>query len=216
MDFIENGLFFDEYTPQRYGNMRKTAPIDLSYLSSHDGTAKTILLAENMDALDWYPPVLSPSDPQPRQPGSATTPTGQSWWNAITWMQPENAAANWGTKQDSAPPAGTAGLLGNPSALGATKTDQLNGRPFSEHSGGGFHIAFADGSAQFMSKDVEYRVYCLLMSPDSSNAKYTGGTNQTGSVGSNTPGTKMVFPLNWYQNQNASNPLLTLTEADVF
>jgi len=217
MDFVENGVFFDEYTPKAFGNMRSTAPIDLSFLSSHDGTAKTILLAENMDALDWYPPGPSPTtDPQPRQPG--TFSAGQSWWNAITWMQPASSAGpNWGTKQDAAVAAGgTAGLLGNPADIGSPKSDRLNGRPFSEHSGGGFHVAFADGSSQFMSKDVEYRVYCLLMSPDSSNAKYTGGTDQTGSSGSTTPGAKMAFPLKWYQGQNASNPLLTLTEADVF
>ncbi len=214
MDFVENGVFLDEYTPKAFGIMKNTAPIDLSYLSSHDGTSTTILLAENMDALDWYPPLLNPSDPQPRQPG--TPAAGQSSWNAITWMQPEGAGPNWGTKQDSALPTGTAGLLGRPAPLGSAKNDKINGRPLSDHSGGGFHVAYADGGAQFMSSDVEYRVYCLLMSPDSSNAKYTGGTNQTGSVGSNTPGTKIVFPLSWYQEQNVNRPLLILSETDVF
>jgi|GEM_PF-1223295 len=214
MDFVENGVFMDEYTPKQVAGLRSTAPIDLSYLSSHDGTSKTILLAENMDALDWYPPVIAPSGPQPKQPGSATNPpaTGQSWWNAITWMQPENAPPAWGTKTDTT----TSGLLGRPAAIGSTPRDSTHGRPLSDHSGGGFHVAYADGGAQFMSSDVEYRVYCLLMSPDSSNAKYTGGTNQTGSIGSSTPGTKIIFPLSWYPEQNSNLPLLTLSEADVF
>ena len=29
-----------------------------------------------------------------------------------------------------------------------------------------------DGHSQFMSEDIEYRVYCLLMTPDSAGAKY--------------------------------------------
>ncbi len=211
MDFIENGLFFDEYTPKTFGNMKSTAPVDLSYLSSHDGTGKTILLSENTEALDWYPPVLNPSSVQPKQPGIPSG--GQTWWNAITWMQPENAPDNWGTKSDSS----TNNLLGRAPDIGSVpSSDKLNGRPLSEHSGSGFHVAFADGGAQFMSNDVEYRVYCLLMSPDSSNAKYSGGTNQLGNQTTAAPGVKIVYPRDWHQDRNTNLPLLTLTEADVF
>jgi prepilin-type processing-associated H-X9-DG protein len=219
MDFVENGLFFDEYTPQQYGTMKRTAPIDLSYLSSHDGTSKTILLGENMDALDWYfstlPAPAVPPEPQPRQPGPAGSPVGQSWWNAMTWMQPDQAPPAWGTKQDALVTAGgTVNLLGKPAELGAPKKDQFYGRPFSEHSGSGFHIAFADGRVQFMTSDIEYRIYCLLMSPDSANAKYTSGTDQTGYPTSAPVGTTIKYPTKWYQGQNVNNPLLTITDGD--
>lgn len=217
MDYVENGVFFDEFTPRSVmpatNRTKPTAPVDLSFLSSHDGTGKTIILAENTDALDWYPPRISPTGRQPLQPGYSTSPAGQSWWNAITWIQPDNTApADWGTKSDST----TNGLIGRPAAIGSTPIDRTHGRPLSDHSGG-FHLAYADGRAQFMSNDVEYRVYCLLMSPDSANAKYSGAIAQpaNSAPASNLIGTTVDFPNNWRQGSLPTGQLSPLTDTDV-
>ncbi len=215
MDYVENALFFDEFTPRSVmpatNRTRATAPIDLSFLSSRDGAGKTILLAENTDARDWYNVTGTPAAYLFLQPGYSTTPfLGQSWWNAISWLQPENAPVGWGTKSD----ATTNSLLGRPAAIGSIPEDKTHGRPLSDHSGGGFHVAFADGGAQFMSNDIEYRVYCLLMSPDSSNAKYSGARVQpsNSNPAAANIGQTITYPSDWY---SAPGTLRALTESEI-
>ncbi len=208
MDFQENGVFFDEFTPSPKSVVAmppaKTPPIDLAYLSSHDGTKNTIMLSENcLNTLDWIAPLGTPSTtPPPKYPS-----LGMSYWNAITWEQPNGAGGsvqpNWGT--DGIAPTGT--RLNQPNA--GSMYDYEQGRPFSYHSGG-FIVAYCDGHCAFMSQDIEYRVYCLLMSPDSNNAKYTftsGSSNPTGN------GNPMVFPAQW--RQGGVGPLRPITDADL-
>jgi len=45
-------------------------------------------------------------------------------------------------------------------------------RPSSAHIGG-VGVVFADGHTQFVSEDIEYAVYALLMTPDSKNSFIT-------------------------------------------
>lgn len=76
-------------------------------------------------------------------------------------------------------------------------TDFQNGRPSSNHPGG-FLVSFCDGSTRMLSDDIEYRVYCLLMTPDGANAKYP------------YPGNPMfLYPASW------GNPPAPLTDADL-
>ncbi len=214
MDYIDNGVFFDEFTPTQGLGVKKTPPIDLAYLSSNDGTSKTILLAENNDARDWYRLPVTPTAYQPFPPGNGTNPPGQSWWNAITWMQPDKppgAPATWGTQGD----ASTNMILGREAQLGSNPEDKTHGRPYSDHSGG-FHVAFADGRVQFMSIDVEYRVYCLLMSPVSATAKYTGAPtspNNNISIPGDI-GKVIIYPAGTAWHDAAGN-LKLLTDADL-
>lgn len=175
---------------------KSTPPIDLAFVSTHDGTKSTILLSENLDARDWIqlpPPPASPLLSAPLQPDS----TGRSFWNAITWEQPRSSdVPNWGT--EGVPPTGI--ILNKPAASSAL-TDYQNGRPYSNHSGG-FFVTYCDGRVEFMSEQIEYRVYCLLMSPDSSNAKYT----RNGALGSS-----VVYPPAWLVGTN----LKPLTDSDI-
>ena len=76
MDFKNNGVFFDEYSPKVF-NMTNPAnraiieTIDLAYLSTHDGSSKTLMLSENLDALDWIAlPTQSAAGAPPQQPAS--------------------------------------------------------------------------------------------------------------------------------------------------
>ena len=79
-----------------------------------------------------------------------------------------------------------------------------NGRPSSAHSGG-FLVTMCDGHSQFMSDDIEYRVFCLLMAPDSAGARYPNGT--TTPVPVVYPG----YPNGWY----SSGVLTPISEADI-
>jgi prepilin-type N-terminal cleavage/methylation domain-containing protein/prepilin-type processing-associated H-X9-DG protein len=220
MDFQENGVFFDTFTPTRADiapamRVRTTPPIDLAYLSNHDGTKSTIMLAETTDALDWYQFInnmgetttvgVAPTGNQPLQPGAGQQ--GRSWWNAITWWQPtpaDLANASWG--MEGVTPTREILNVPAPPALPMNRADRTSGRPASNHSGG-FHVSYCDGHTQFMSEDIEYRVYCLLMSPDSQNAKLRP-------TSANPDGTPVVYPTNWLVN-GVGSALKALNDAEI-
>jgi prepilin-type N-terminal cleavage/methylation domain-containing protein len=218
MDFQQNGVFFDEFTPRNplvpaAMRPRPTPPIDTAYLSDHDGNARTIMLAESNDARDWYDlgSPTTPTDAKPGTPGNGADPygmasDGQSWWNAIIWVQPPvSAPANWGTPGDS----NTSSILRNTGVVSsAPKSDAANGHPSSNHSGG-FHLTFCDGRSQFVSDDIEYRVYCLLMAPSNAEAKYAH--NSAGG----THGDPVVYPANWHQMMMTTLPLTPLSDQDI-
>jgi prepilin-type N-terminal cleavage/methylation domain-containing protein len=223
MDFQENGVFFDEFTPKfaTVGMRPKaTSPIDLSYLATHDGTKSTIMLAESTDALDWYQfkmpgtaPGVLPTDTEPLQPGAGQQ--GKSWWNAITWVQPLQSEStmypNWGM-EGAASPGPLLNVPAPPAATHNMRSDRSSGRPASNHSGG-FFVTFCDGHTQFMSESIEYRVYCLLMSPDSQAAKYRP-TAANPANSTNPNGVPFVFPTAWLVG-GINTPLKALTDADI-
>ena len=229
-DFKNNGVFFDEYTPKVFnmtpGNRAIIETVDLAYMSTHDGSSKTLMLSENLDALDWIALPLSPAvattppqqqaaaplpsptatfPPQLGPTGISTLPPGPdyglSWWQGFIWMI------------DTVPPTppnfGTAGVYPTGQRLNknieiAPTSDKDNGRPSSTHPGG-FLVTMCDGHSQFMSDDIEYRVYCLLMAPDSAGAKYPNGT---------PTGVPVLYPANW----KAGPPpgiLIPISEADI-
>ncbi len=218
MDYEANGVFFDNYTPAVF-NLTNTPKaqlpaMQLDFLSRNDGSSKTLMLSENVDALDWItlpsaviaatPPLrTSPDEFRPPQLRDLATlnqigPTGRySWWQGFIWEIP------------SPPPSPAYGTAGNaptdqvfnkntnpgPSVPG---DDFRNGRPSSNHPGG-FLVSFCDSSARMVNDDIEYRVYCLLMTPHEANAKYP-----------NLPGNPAVaYPMLW------GNPPAPLTDADL-
>ncbi len=106
---------------------------------------------------------------------------------------------------------GPTGQILNKNVGWTPEDDYHNARPSSNHSGG-FIATMADGSSRFISEDIEYRVYCLLMSPDSANChdpKY----NYT-SPNYATP--TFTYPAKWYTGGIAGNPLIPVTDPDIF
>ena len=77
-------------------------------------------------------------------------------------------------------------------------TDQTNARPRSNHPGG-FVLTMCGGNAQFVSEDIDYRVYCLLMAPDSQNAMWANASPSN--VAWNSGSSNWHYPLD-----NASTP----------
>lgn len=208
LDLQANGIFFDEYATAIYSSLPKTPRTDLSYLSKHDGAQYTLLFSENLDALDWVQLQNTPASTAPPLPSYTPMTVETSYNQAIIWYLSKSPPANWGT---NAPPTGAV-LNKVPTVLppymfpGAY--DLNLGRPSSNHSGG-FIVTFCSGNARFMSEDIEYRVYCLLMSPDSQKARdpryYT-----------NTP--PLRYPANWYVNSAApayGEPIKPVTDADL-
>lgn len=208
LDYQANGVFFDAFTPTAYPAVpaiTATPPTDLTYFVQHDGQSNTLMLSENLDALDWFglPAPMPPAQPPPygsappQLPSVWTGSPGDSWWNGFTWAIPTGFIPPSAT----AVPVADYGNGGNPPTnttlnknAGSMPTqDAINGRPSSLHPGG-FIVTMCDGHSTFMSEDIEYRVYCLLMAPDSANARVpTAGL----------PSPNVTFtpsPANWYVN----------------
>lgn len=216
-DYEANAVFFDNYTPTVYNNGPPPASpkaqlpaMQLDFLTRNDGSSKTLMLSENLDALDWIalpsaapitaPPLnAAPTEFRPPQLRDLSTlnqigTTGRyAWWQGFIWEIPQGAM----------PAYGTAGQIPTDQVLNKNTgtspgTDFQNGRPSSNHPGG-FLVSFCDSSARMINDDIEYRVYCLLMTPHGANAKYT-----------NLPGNPaVVYPMNW------GNPPAPLTDADL-
>jgi prepilin-type N-terminal cleavage/methylation domain-containing protein len=215
MDYQANGVFFDTFSPTVFnrggGGRAVIVTTDLSYISGHDGTTKTLMLSENIDALDWIAlpltgvvgaapasPTIIPVRPSPDEslPPQLPGQNGNSWWQAFTWYV-NTATPNWGMA--GVPETGT--TLNK--RIGFTPADDPdNGRPSSNHPGG-FLVTMCDGHSQFMSEDIEYRVYCLLMAPENANARYPTNTPM--------PVVPVTYPTNWYSGPTS---LIPLSETD--
>ena len=190
MDWQENGVFFDWFTPKwaRATNQPKIPPTvttDISWISKHDGNQFTLMLTESTDALDWIrlpPPVVSSLAPP-------TAINGRSWWQGCTWDVPTDPMATY--PNNSRPPfnsdattdptktsilnknTGTVPTAAATAPPGFSSPELAYARPASNHSGG-FVVTFCGGNTQFLSEEIEYRVYYQMMSPDSANTKVPG------------------------------------------
>ena len=157
-DWQENGVFFDIYTPTVTPAPTPTSvTTDIGWISKHDGTSMTILASENLDALDWTITGITSTYAPP------TAINGLCWWQGLVWYA-----------QDPPPIA-----LNKSAGTGLTAsytTDDHYARPSSNHPGG-FLATMCDAHTVFLSDDVEYRVYALLMAPDNAGAKLPTSTS---------------------------------------
>jgi prepilin-type N-terminal cleavage/methylation domain-containing protein/prepilin-type processing-associated H-X9-DG protein len=134
-------------------------PSEMSFIARNDGTSNTLLMSENLDAMGGMAGKnwnLSPGSPP------VESMTGLVWFPTAS------------------PTVGLNKLGGQGPAAG----DINYGRPSSPH-GGGFNAAFCDGSTRFLSEDIEYRVYALIMTPAGAKAKDPGTTTATSYPGWN-------------------------------
>ena len=121
-------------------------PVSLEFIEDRDGLSNTLMLTENLDAGGW----LSDSEAD----------------NAFVWRDFPD-----GKRGDS--------LLAINRQPGASKQTidrgdpYLFARPSSFHSGG-VNVVFCDGSTRFLSQDMDYVVFALMMSCDDENARLAG------------------------------------------
>jgi prepilin-type processing-associated H-X9-DG protein len=148
VDHRENGVFFSEVTPA-------VQPSDMSFIQRNDGTSNTLMMSENLNAM-------------------ATGPNANMNWNATLTSPPTESATGllWFTT-----PLPPTVALNKQAEQYPTNGAIYYGRPSSSH-GGGFNAAFCDGSMKFLSEDIEYRVYALIMAPASLKTKKPGDSTQ--------------------------------------
>ena len=151
-DFPQNGVFMDHdpETLRDYGSSN----ISSASVSTQDGTTNTLLLSENLDAPDWL---------QFEPGGRLREPTDDEV--TFVWRDAE-------TRVGPLPPSPTCNVNGK-----AGTNSQLPQydfvRPSSNHPGG-VNVVFCDGHTRFLREDINYLVYCALMTPYGSQVRVTG------------------------------------------
>ncbi|NUQ62276.1 MAG: DUF1559 domain-containing protein [Pirellulales bacterium] len=164
-----DGVFFNR---GKFWNTAPTTPrldyssdltSSLDYLTQHDGSQYTLMLAENIQSTVWaYHYGSSASLPGYANPWSPwEAEIGMVWW----------------------PESGTSILTPSCAKLSACKDDQLTGstsaQVWAEHARPSAHhpgvvvVAFCDGHSQTLSTTMEYDVFRHLMTADSKKAKRT-------------------------------------------
>jgi len=169
-----NGLFFDHAAPGISGNNVK---VSLTDVTGHDGAATTLMLSENVDVYYYNDsPVAVVSTTNPGQVMSSLASAlayncsqrnlGFVWWDTSTATTPP-------TNLPPSPVAAINGKAGDydPGRVGWSAPQQttLAARPSSAHPGG-VNTVFVAGNIRFLREDIDYIVYCLLMTPNGAKA----------------------------------------------
>lgn len=148
-DWRANGVFFNLYHDEVENPAgAPLESISQDYISEHDGSSMTVMLAERVDAGSYS--VL------PSSALDVEAALGCVWWPSATNEVPFE------------PPASSARINGpfDPIAI-------HRARPSSKHRYG-FAIAFCDGHSRFISEDTDYGVWCLLQTPNGAQCNTPG------------------------------------------
>lgn len=146
-----NGVFFNHYRDGVV--LPDDAPlvkIDLDYITVHDGSSLTVMMSERIDTGSYSFPPASALDTE--------AALGFVWWPSTSNQPPYN------------PPLPLPAHRIN----GPDDTMPINNaRPTSKHPTG-VNVAFCDGHTRFVSEDIDYGVWCLLLTPHGAEANTPG------------------------------------------
>jgi len=124
--------------PIANGIFHQTNDVTLSYVAQNDGAATTLLLSENVDATEWT--------------DNGIDPANEVHQTAIVWQ--------------ASGPSDASNCALNKNVGGACSGLDL-AKPRSNHSGG-FVVTFCDDHTEFISDEIDYEVYKLIMTPNGS------------------------------------------------
>lgn len=139
-DWQANGVFFNLYQDEHENSAdAPVTSISQEYITEHDGSSLTVMLSERVDAGSYA--VLPPSALD------AEAKLGFVWWPSTSNRAP------------FVPPQKSQRINGPYDPLPIHRA-----RPSSKHPSG-INVAFCDGHTRFISEDIDYGVWCLLMTP---------------------------------------------------
>lgn len=178
VDWRDNGVFHDRYLTDTYNSSTTPiASVSQDFISSNDGTSNTLMLLENNYA------------------NSYADLTNGVWEaiNGVIWTYSTNSTTPPFQPQGFTQPYGRINAVADNSALSSSQggsatspfTNYHNARPFSSHPGG-VMVVFCDGHSRFISQELEYGIYCLLMSPNGKNVRPAGTANWSGVTSANS------------------------------
>lgn len=165
----QNNAVFVNLGPDMPANLQVRTSLDR--INRMDGTTNTIMLSERTNATAWS---CNPSY-QPMDTFATTREADASicWADATMAVGPN--------------PGNQAYLINSVLSLGDTTP-----RPDSQHPGG-VVAAYCDGHVQFIAEQIDYLVFCALMTPRGIQAAYADGQ-----VLIYDPGGNMIPDLNEY------------------
>jgi prepilin-type N-terminal cleavage/methylation domain-containing protein/prepilin-type processing-associated H-X9-DG protein len=178
-DWPDNGVFFDLYTgdPRLNAAGGKNAGYEMVVMSSAqilrgDGMQNTLLMSENVDAGNW-------TDTTEAKIGMVWNGTGTVNMNTDppSLAPPDdNMRINRGIGMSEIE-GGAVRAAGNPNDTANSNSPSTTfARPSSYHPGG-VNVAYCDGHVEFLHEEIDYYVYCLLMSSNGQRVR-TPGTNK--------------------------------------
>ena len=159
-DWAENGVFFDRFRGNSLIMEDKADQVQIvqtssAYISRHDGLQNTILMTENVDAGNY-------TDVEETRVGVLWEPTGM--------IDPTRNPPHLSPPDDNMRLNHRIGM----SELHVGKVDaSVFARPSSYHPGGA-NVVFCDSHLKFISDQIDYYVYCLLMSSDGQRVRKPG------------------------------------------
>lgn len=203
-DFRANGIFMDHWSdsPKRNANTPGMPRVSEAYIAAKDGLEFTLLMSENIDAgnyvdslecylgMTWQvntPRVTGGSPPYTANPTSDAHRINVGRGDGSNnFPSPFHALASTAAVggQSEGDTAGGSSDRSAAAATGASPSAIVAGyaRPSSNHPGG-VNVVFCDGRATFLSDQIDYYVYCLMMTPDGVRAKLPGTTSSGNSSG---------------------------------
>lgn len=179
-DYAANGVFFDcfqdsvdsmmlDIPMSQTCNMGPQVNMTMDYLTVHDGTSMTQMLSENLDAGSYCDPNAQ-GMADSGMGGGGTGGMGMNLPFAV--LEAMQGFVWWGDVDAGGhptPPYASGvqyGRINSPADSASNNNPNYpytNARPSSNHPGG-VNMVYCDGHSRYLSQDVDYRVYCLLMS----------------------------------------------------
>jgi prepilin-type N-terminal cleavage/methylation domain-containing protein/prepilin-type processing-associated H-X9-DG protein len=173
-DFQANGMFFNHYVqppgttaPGAFVFLPSLPPViytTQNYVTSHDGSSLTFMLSENNNV-----PIYAPSGVPP--PGLTGEPG--SWGDPPTSGSERDTCFIWWPDKN---PSAAMRINAVASTPNATNYYFYFVHPASNHPGG-VNASFCDGHVRFVSQEIDYFVYCLLMTPYGAECNTPGTVN---------------------------------------
>jgi prepilin-type processing-associated H-X9-DG protein len=115
-------------------------------------------------------------------------------FHGFVWNYSTNTASNTPPFQPQNYPMGMINGQQD-TANGSSPSYVNNARPFSSHPGGAM-VAFCDGHSRFLTQEIDYGIYCLLMSPNGKGVKPAGFLNWTTATTPNNSTYLINTPMN--------------------
>lgn len=197
-DFQANGMFFNHCvqapgttSPGSFVFLPCLPPLIYTtqeYVTSHDGSAQTLMLSENNNV-----PVYAVSGVPP--PGLTGAPA--NWGDPVTSGSERDTCFIWWPDKLPNPAMRINAPVSTPNA---PNYYFFFVHPASNHPGG-VNASFCDGHVRFISQEIDYFVYCLLMTPFGAQCNTPGTINGLDGAG----GTPYNSSLPQFYHPNGDN-----------
>lgn len=183
-DLQANGIFFNHFNPAQttlsgqtvttptgskavaiaVSNLGPMVSISQDYITVHDGSSLTLMLSENNTA-----PMASVASGVVS--GAASSTGGSGFWgtnaSGVPFMagtEPQNCFVWWADAMPDASMKINAPQSAIANYKGTGNVYNFFMHPASNHPTG-VNVSFCDGHTRFISQDIDYNVFCLLMTP---------------------------------------------------